>query len=414
MPTITRAAPIKIKLNATVCKGVEPPTDTDRIYFYDTDAPGLALCVTGKGTKTFYWYGRVAGRPHRHKLGRFPAVSVEQARKRALAFGGKVAAGETPRTIKRASKGKLSLGEAFEAYKAMPTHRTKRPKSAKTIDGYQRQYDTHLAKWADRGLDKITAADVEALHNRIGTEAPYQANRVLALLSAIYNALPKLGYAPVANPATGIERFPEQARERFIEEDELPGFFAACEAHPGPINRDWLLFALFTGARRDNVSTARWEQIHMERRLWTIPQTKGGDELRVPLSDAAMLILSRRERPDSGEGFIFPGRGKAGHIAEPKMALNTIVKAANIDHLRPHDLRHTLATYATKAGVNYIVVKAMLGHKPDVRDVTAVYARADLAAIRDGFDKAAEKMIEVGKWSAMTPKPKRRKRKASK
>lgn len=54
------------------------------------------------------------------------------------------------------------------------------------------------------------------------------------------------------------------------------------------------------------------------------------------------------------------------------------------------------------------MVKAMLDHKPDLRDVTAVYARVDLAAIRGGFQEAAAKLIEVGKRSGAPKKPKKR------
>ncbi len=93
------------------------PADGKRSYYNDIKIPGLQIQVTANGTKTFYVYRRINGRPRRVKLGRYPDMKPAQAREQAKITLGQIAEGKDPIAIKRREHAKsVTLGEAFEEF----------------------------------------------------------------------------------------------------------------------------------------------------------------------------------------------------------------------------------------------------------------------------------------------------------
>ena len=161
-----------------------------RAYYADAKTPGLVLCVSDTGVKTFQLYRRIAGRPTRLKIGRFPEVTVGQARKEVARMTGEIAQGKDPAEDRRKARGETTLGELFALYldgHAKPHKRTWKEDEA--------QYKRYLALWKTRKLSSIKRADVAALHAKIGRDkGRYAANRLLALVSVIFNYAASLGY----------------------------------------------------------------------------------------------------------------------------------------------------------------------------------------------------------------------------
>ena len=136
----------------------------ERLELKDSKQPGLFASLRPGGSLSFYFYRRIDGRPARRKLGEFPLTTVEQARKAAQSYGGKVAQGIDPQVEKRAKKAEPTLAEAFTYW----MDHAKQHKKTWAED--QRQFDKFLAEWRNRKLSGISQADVEALHARIGTK----------------------------------------------------------------------------------------------------------------------------------------------------------------------------------------------------------------------------------------------------
>jgi len=370
-----------------------------RTWVYDEQAPGLAMQITPTGHKAFYFAKRIDGRYRKIKLADFAEVSVEQARKLALKQAGAVAQGENPAEAKREARAATTLGDLFDYYLERHAKQHKR-----TWAEDQRQYDDYLKPWAGRRLDQVKRGDVQALHGRIGKAHPVQANRVLALVSKLFNVARDTGYAGT-NPAKGIKRYREQSRDRFLDESELPRFIKAVEAEQDQNFRDLFRLLLFTGQRRDNVCSMRWDEIDLKRRVWTIPadKFKAGSAVQVPLAEQVVEIINDRKKPhdkikwaecDTRAGYIFPSKrrnAKTPYLVEPKGGFARVLEAAEITDLRLHDLRRTTASWATMQGVPYPVVARMVGHKP--QGVTAVYARFDLSSVRQGFQATVDAML---------------------
>ncbi len=368
-------------------------TKRDRFYVYDTHTKGLCLQVTSAGSKTFYLYRKVDGRPERIRLESFPAVNVDRARELAQIHVGEIAGGGNPAEQRRLARGEITLGALFERF--INDHAKAHKK---TWQDDQDQYDRYLTHWTNRKLSSIKRGDVQRLHTETGaTKGHYTANRLLALLSTVFNFAPMLGYEGM-NPAKGIKRFPEQSRERFVQPDEVPAFFKSLDKHHDQSMADFFRVALFTGARRANVQSMAWADVNFGRRTWTIPagQTKNAAPLTIHLSDPTMEALQRRwaERVD-GSAYVFPSRGKTGHIVEPKGAWKEILERAGITDLRLHDLRRTLGSWQAAAGISLPIIGKSLGHKS--QSTTAIYSRLNLAPVAAAVDVAAAAIIAAAK-----------------
>ena len=147
----------------------------------------------------------------------------------------------------------------------------------------ERQYKTFLKPWEHRKLSSIRKADVQALHAKVGEKnGRYAANRLLALIRAMFNKAPDMGFTG-SNPTTGIKKFPEEKRDRFLHGDELKKFFDALSQEPDPLFRDFFMVSLLTGARRANVQAMQWQDIDFQAGIWRIPDTKSGKPVVVPL-----------------------------------------------------------------------------------------------------------------------------------
>lgn len=137
----------------------------------------------------------------------------------------------------------------------------------------EEQFKRYLAGWGKRKLSAIHKVDIQKLHHQVGIKnGPYAANRLLALLSGLFNKAIEYGLWDKSNPATGIKKFKEQSRDRFLQSDELPRFFQALSQEPNQAIRDYILVSLLTGARRANVLAMRWEHVNFDRSEWRIPK----------------------------------------------------------------------------------------------------------------------------------------------
>ena len=367
-----------------------PTPGKGRVFHYDGKTPGLCLCVTETGTKTFYFYRKVDGRPERIRLGRSPEISIDVARAAAAGMAGEIAKGRDPAAERRARRQSPTLEDLFTHW--METHSKLHKKS---WEQDVRQYEAYLKPWAGRRLSSIKRGDVQRLHAKLGTEnGIYMANRVLALLRAMYNRADDLGYHG-KNPTARVTRFKEKSRDRFLQPGELPSFFEALAAEPNPVLRGFFLICLLTGARRRNVEAMRWNDIDLGLACWRIPDTKRGEPQIVALSPPAIDVLLSL-KPLSKGGWVFPGRqAKCGHLTEPVPAWKRILDRAKLTDLRIHDLRRSLGSWQALAGTSLQVIGATLGHtRPET---TAIYSRLTLDPVRESVNAATTAMIEAGK-----------------
>lgn len=353
--------------------------------YYDEREQGLMLAVTAAGTKTFYLYKRIDGKPERLLLGRFPDISIENARKLAAQAKGEIATGKNPQSDKRAVRDEMTFADLFKDY--MEKY-SKIHKRSWTYD--EREVNKFLAHWFKRKISSITRNEIERLHAKIGKDnGLYQANRLLERIRSIFNKAIDWGWSG-KNPAVGVKKFKEKSRDRFLQPDELPRFFEALAKEPNEAARDFFMLSLLTGARKSNTLAMRWADINFTTETWRIEETKNSDPQTIHLPKPAMEILTERKWK-SESPWVFEGRGAKGHLADPKKAWGRILKDAGIDNLRIHDLRRTLGSYQAATGANGYIIGKSLGHRS--QQSTAIYARLNLDPVRESVNKATEAMF---------------------
>ena len=376
---------------------VKPPMDQERVYVYDKRTPALTLCITRGGGRTFYVYRRIHGRPVRVRLGRFPEMTIDQARKQAAVVLAEIARGNDPQEQKRALRRQCTLRELFDHY--LETHAKVHCREKSWYED-RRLFNRHLPVWHARRISTITTADIAALHGRVGKKTPCQANRLLALLCKLFNYGRRTLKSDRANPCEGVRRFHETTRERFLNEKELKRLFRALASEPEPF-RSFFLLLLLTGARKGNVQAMRWRDVDLDARLWRIPidQSKNREPLTVVLSPESVEILQGRRADVDGLEYVFPGCGRTKHLVEPKMAWEHLVKRAKLSDCRMHDLRRTLGSWQAAGGASLLIIGKSLGHRSE--SATRIYARLATDPVRESVEKATVAMIDAAGGAAI-------------
>ena len=379
------------KLTKTLLNGLAAPETGKRLTIYDTQTPKLALRMTHTGVRAFYIVKRLGGAMVWLKLGTFPDMTVEQARIEAGKVLGEFAKGDNPAAVKRAVRAELTFSQAFDAFLTGKRKRDGSAISDKTKRDYSDLLRLYLGGIKDKKLSEIERTEIKAVHVKTTKKSAAQADRVVAVVSAVFTYMLAQERFSGQNPATRIQKNPAPSRDRFLQANELTPFFKALSESSNETMRDFFLLALLTGARRANVSAMRWADVDLVAGVWRIAKTKNGTPQTVTLSPEAVMVLEARK---DGGVFVFPGDGVTGHIVEPKKAWATLLKTAGIENLRIHDLRRTLGSWQARTGASLPIIGKSLNHK--THQATAIYARLDLDPVRQSVNTATAAMMVAG------------------
>jgi integrase len=383
------------------------PTGTD-YYAFDTDTIGFAVRVRATGGMSYIVQYRVgSGRAapvRRVTLGAVGKMAPEQARAAAKKVLGSVAHGKDPAADKASERRSLPLGNVIAAFLA---EHAEAKRKASTAAWYRGGLE-RVVKPALGGMNpgKVTRQDVARLHSSLhGT--PVRANRVLAMLSALYSFAGKAGYVPEGyNPARGIEKFPERSRERFLTSKELGRLgdvlrqgetsglpYSVDESSPkskhapkednrrvilDPFAVAAIRLLILTGARLREILDAQWQHVDFERRTIFLPDSKTGKK-PIYLSAAALEILVSLPRIE-GNPHIVPGEKAGQPRVDLKRPWAAVTKAAGLEGLRIHDLRHSFASVGAGASLGLPIIGKLLGHTQAA--TTHRYAHLDMDPIR--------------------------------
>ena len=341
------------------------PDPSKRQYLYDDDYPGLGLVVQPSGRMTFFYQYRTAGgragSAKRMSLGSWPAMTPELALRQAKKAAARVAQGSDPASDAREKRKALSVAEVTELFFAAHVQAKRKPK---TIHDYRYILDRYLIPRIGRlKVKDVTRQHIEQMHLAM-RDTPTSANRTLAVASKFFNWSEQRGFREDnTNPCRHVEKYPERKRERFLSAAELFRLGEALtelEGSGAVTGQMAAVFRLlvFTGARKEEVLTLRWDALDLDRGLARLADSKTGAKT-VHLPAPAVEVL--RTLPQVGE-YVFPSSGRRGHLTWPYKAWGRVLECAGLDNLRLHDLRHSFASVAASSGHSLPMVGAMLGH----------------------------------------------------
>ena len=381
------------RLSNRFITSLETP-DKEAVH-WDDDLPGFGLRVRSSGKMTFICQFRNSqGRIRKITLGAYGRMTPHEARIEARSVLAAVDKGEDPAANRDAVKKAPTMKEFAERY--LREHAALK-KKARSISQDKSMLDNIiLPALGNQKLQGITRNDVTRLHYSL-RKTPYRANRVLALLSKMFNLAERWGLRPDgSNPCRHVEKFKEKKRERYLSSEELSRLgntLAQAEREgkelPSVITAIRLL--ILTGARLSEILDLRWEWVDFEHGCLRLPDSKTGAKL-IPLSRPAYEILENLPRL-MGNPYVIPGAKEGEHLVNLNKPWRRIRKRARLDDVRIHDLRHSFASVAAASGMGLPVIGALLGHKE--ASTTQRYTHLANDPLKAAADMVAQKITEA-------------------
>ena len=370
MPTLKLTDPMLRTLTS-----VAPQTD-----YWDQLQQGLGMRVGRAGGRTWVVrYRTPAGTRRRLKLGRYPTMSLAQARQAAKQVLADVLLGGDPQRERVRQRKAQTVRDLAEDYLERHARRNKRSwaKDEAILDRHI------LPVVGDLDPRKVTRADVEAVLERARARGlSTQVNRIFEVVRAMFNWA--IGLHVGTSPADGMRKpIRERPRERNLSHDELRIIWHRVEQ--GAVLEDSrrtvisepvqlaLKLLLVTGQRVSEVSQTAKAEIDLENRVWTLPgeRAKNGRSHRVPLSELAVSLIERALALSGDSDYLFPtpvGRAGQEKGAKPigatalNHALARVLAGSSVTDVRPHDFREAVATGMAALYVPEAHISAVLNH----------------------------------------------------
>lgn len=389
------------------------PTETDAII-WDDDLPGFGLRVKSSGVRTYLiQYRTRTGQSRRLALGRHGVLTPDEARQLAREKLSEVRRGGDP------------AGEIKEARKA--------PTLADLADRYTQEWATQRKKASSAGLDAtnlrnhilpalgkkkvaaVTRRDIERLHALLGkypdgTPSPVRANRVLALLSKMFGLAEEWGIIPRGtNPCRGLRKFKERRRERYLSPEEFERLCRMLDRmeHEGTIPAPMAALVrllVLTGCRLGEIQKLRWDHVDFSRQCLLLPDSKTGAKT-VLLSTPTIELLAQLPKATDNP-HVIPGRLPGSFLVGIEHIWQRIRRAAGLEDVRLHDLRHSFASIMAGLGEGLPVIGKALGHTQ--ASTTQRYAHLAADPVRRAVERAGNAimgMMKGGSGEVVTLNP---------
>ena len=345
------------------------------------DGNGLYLVVDPSGARRWVLRTVVHGRRRDIGLGGLKVVSLADGRELAARY----------RRIAR--DGGDPLQERQKSRKIAPSFE----EAARRV--YDAQKSTwrnakHAAQWINTletyafpligaaGVDQIQTPDLLRVLSPIWLKKPETARRVRQRMSVVFDWAKSAGHRTGDNPANGVDQgLPKQSERRShmaaLPYADVPGFMEDLRASDASETvRLAFEFLILTASRTNEVINARWEEVDLERAVWTIPaaRMKARREHRVPLSDACVALLQRIKTVSPDTKHIFPSRGTDTPLSN--MAFLMTLRRMRVD-VTAHGFRSSFRDWASeRTNFPNEVCELALAHTVKNK-VEAAYRRGD-------------------------------------
>ena len=363
------------------------PKDKNYIV-WDTEIKGFGCQILKSGTtKTyvFYYWSPLTKKKGYIKIGCHGNITVDFARNAAKKHAAAIASGIDPRKEKEEKlieeKQSILFADFFDVFKTKHILVAYKDKGRNNIGLSNIRI---LPYFGQKTLEEISSKDMREFLGSL-SHIPTTANRCFALLSVAFKKAEDWEYLPPrSNPCTGVNKYKENQKQRFLSDEELKrleeSLIQQQKEQPGSYcTVNALFLILYTGCRMGEVLSLKWESVHLNDRYIHLPDTKTGEGAR-PLNQKAIDLL-RSMTLREGNPYVFYGKVPGQPITAITTAWQTILKRAGIQDFRVHDLRHSFASFALKKGVPLVHISKLLGHRNIA--TTMRYAHLELEQLKE-------------------------------
>lgn len=362
-----------------------------RYSIRDTEIQGLLLRVGVSGDKVFYVdYYDSRGKRTMRKIGRADTLSISQARDAAKELLAKAALGlEVGTKREKRTKGQ-TLGEFLEEL-YIPWVLDNRKSGKATVQMLRRSFKCFY----DVEVDKLTQMDLEKWQiDRVKENKEASVNRVMTTIKAALNWGVKRGILK-ENPLTHMERLKETTspgRVRYLSDEERTRLLDALERHDkrtGDHIKPMVMIALNTGMRRGSLFGLVWGDVDFDQNTIRLraEEAKSGKQNYIPMNKTVREILTdwkKRSKSTASSSLVFPSPKTGGRIDNCNSSWESLMRTAQIENFRWHDMRHDFASRLVMSGVDLNTVRELLGHA-DLK-MTLRYAHLAPAAKQKAVD----------------------------
>ena len=395
---------------------IEIPTK-GRISYHDTNTIGLSIRVANTGRKTFIVRKKLNNKDTFSSVGHYPSTTINQARSKAREIFNAIDEGVSPSNIRGdvLTKQNITLQRVFRDY-SQSKHNIK----SSTMKNYNSLMDNYLNDWKKKPLGEISRDMVEQRHRDIGKgskkfkASPTRANTTFRLVRALFNYAmgqyedskgePLFLHNPVVRITSQKLWFKEKIRQGVVMKYDLKKWYEGVMKLPqqddnvhidtsAEVVRDFLIFAMFSGLRRNEVLEMKWSDIDFRNHSFTLEDTKNNESHSLPLNFKLDEVLERRKN-DSDNPYIFQGLKPNSHLHPPKRQMARARELVGFDFTN-HDLRRTFETMAYRLNFNKYTLDKLINHKNST-DITGRYIVLEIDDLREPMEKIAELM-----WSEM-------------
>ena len=363
--------------------------------------PGVTfgIRVQKGGTRSFWCRIRKksGGRP-RLPLGRYPGISLSEAKSKALELAHAQNAGRDVIAERDLNNSRPSIGTFSNYY--LTNHANQKKDGGKADESRLNRFV--IPAWGDLQVNAISKRQVKDLLDKIAIErGRVIANRVRSLLNKFFNYAIEFDHLD-KNPCLGTKPFREQHRTNFLEFSRIKDFWSELDKL-GDIRLGSLFkVILLTGQRGGEVSKMRWSELNSELTVWTLPQsrTKNGRGQTIPISSHCRKLLTElrdlQPRENSGEDYVFQGVRKSFIATNTyQCAMQRVRKNLNVE-LTTHDLRRTASELLADARVSRCVISRILNHTDEGPKTTKVYLQHErYQEVRDALELLGNNVSEL-------------------
>jgi len=306
---------------------------------------------------------RIGARQRWFTIGKHGTWTVDKARREARAILGEIDRGRDPATKRDADSKAPTMTKAVERFLREEIDVKRRKSTAAHYrDLWKRQAEPVLGRLK---VVDVKFQDIADLHYGL-RNTPIAANRTIAILSSFFSWCERHGLRDkYANPVVGVEKFKEKSRQRFLSDRELGRLgIALAKAERKETETSWALAAIrlliFTGMRRGEVLTLRWQHVNADKAMLTLPESKTGSRA-VYLSAPALAVFASLPRV-ARNPYVIVGERAGRHLINLRKPWKRICKVARLGDVRLHDLRHSFASVGASGGVSLPIIGRLLGH----------------------------------------------------
>ena len=347
-----------VKLDAAFCAAAQCEPGKKKTDYFSSTQIGFGLESRPSGKKTYFQRYTVDGKLKQKAIAAYGEVTLEQAKKAGQRLRSEAVLGGDP-SAKQAKA------------KSIPIYSELAKQHLAHAATYQRSYDSTrriihnhvLPRWCKMRLDEIKQQDVTAwlMEKRQSGLAPATVEKIRIMFSRSFE-LARQWQLFDGNPVKYVPRVKfNNARERYLTSDEANALRLACECSSNPQLRHIVGLLLLTGARKSELLKAKWSDVDLEKRTWTLNMTKNGRGRHVPLSGAAMDIINHLPKYIDCP-WLLPNPQTLLPFTDIKRSFMQARKMAGLDDVHLHTLRHSYAAALAGSGVDLYTVGKLLGH----------------------------------------------------